>query len=305
MENKIRKGSVEFNGARGKQYVIESQKAFEMRVEKEIKMLREKIENSRKKRERKKRFKKVLAIFCCVMILVTFSLNAVMALGGAIKDHSDGKEMGVVTTKRWELLKIPESEQLTDPLLLHKEQKEADAVEDAEEEKLHENPEKVVDAEASITKKAELSAFGPSDTYFYEITAEDKLLIAKVVYAEARGESLEGQVAVASVILNRFFHGGPNGAHFKRESIESVVTQRAAFASSNWVTKAMLDKYPNCEKAVELACRGWDPTREKLVEGAYFFYNPKGIGEYATKERAKLKEDEKFQIGNHIFHTYL
>lgn len=36
---------------------------------------------------------------------------------------------------------------------------------------------------------------------------EEKLLIARVVYAEARGEMFEGQVAVATVVLNRYESG--------------------------------------------------------------------------------------------------
>ena len=35
----------------------------------------------------------------------------------------------------------------------------------------------------------------------------EKLLIARVVYSEARGEPFEGQVAVAAVVLNRFESG--------------------------------------------------------------------------------------------------
>lgn len=38
-------------------------------------------------------------------------------------------------------------------------------------------------------------------------TDEDKQIIAKVVYAEARGECFEGQVAVACVVINRYESG--------------------------------------------------------------------------------------------------
>ena len=38
-------------------------------------------------------------------------------------------------------------------------------------------------------------------------TEEEKEIIAKVVYAEARGECFEGQVAVAQVVINRYESG--------------------------------------------------------------------------------------------------
>lgn len=40
-----------------------------------------------------------------------------------------------------------------------------------------------------------------------EYTSAEKQLIARVVYAEARGELFEGQVAVATVVLNRYESG--------------------------------------------------------------------------------------------------
>lgn len=38
---------------------------------------------------------------------------------------------------------------------------------------------------------------------YEEITAEERELLARVVYAEANTETLEGQIAVAQVVLNR------------------------------------------------------------------------------------------------------
>lgn len=46
-----------------------------------------------------------------------------------------------------------------------------------------------------------LSEDGPGESYYYIITYEEKMLIAKVVWVEARGESFEGQVAVAATIF--------------------------------------------------------------------------------------------------------
>lgn len=53
---------------------------------------------------------------------------------------------------------------------------------------------------------------------------EESACLAKAVYFEARGESLEGQLAVAKVILNRARSG------IYPDSICKVVTQRSQFS---------------------------------------------------------------------------
>jgi spore germination cell wall hydrolase CwlJ-like protein len=55
-------------------------------------------------------------------------------------------------------------------------------------------------------------------------TDEDKQIIAKVVYAEARGECFEGQVAVACVVINRY-ESGKYGS-----SIKNVAYAKHQFA---------------------------------------------------------------------------
>lgn len=146
------------------------------------------------------------------------------------------------------------------------------------------------------TAEAVLSSYGPSDTYYYDISYEDKVTIAKVVYAESRGECFEGKVAVAAVILNRYFS---NISYFDTESILAVVTQPYQFASIEGVTEEKLENYPDCMKAVEVACKGWDPTREMFEEGALYFYAPS----WTTGYQAEIREGiQVLVIGNHNFH---
>jgi len=148
-----------------------------------------------------------------------------------------------------------------------------------------------------VIPQAELSADGPSHNYYYNISKEEKVMIAKVVWAEARGECYEGKVAVAAVVLNRYFYG--KGQGFNRESIEAVITQPYQFANISNVTNEKLSLYPECMSAVEDACKGWDPTREMFKEGALFFYAPTGVTGY----QAEIREGIKFlAIGNHNFH---
>lgn len=94
------------------------------------------------------------------------------------------------------------------------------------------------------------------------LTQSDIELMAKLVYAESRGEPFDGQVAVASVVLNRVLSDDfPN-------SISDVIFQPNAFSC---VKNGNITAYPdqNCFNAVYTALKGSDPTNEAL-----FFYNP-------------------------------
>ncbi len=90
----------------------------------------------------------------------------------------------------------------------------------------------------------------------------DLYLLAKCVYAEARGEPYVGQVAVAAVILNRVKHPDfPN-------TIYGVVYQPWAFTA---VYDGQIGLEPNetAYQAAQDALNGWDPTY-----GCIYYYNP-------------------------------
>lgn len=87
-------------------------------------------------------------------------------------------------------------------------------------------------------------------------------LLAKCVYAEARGEPYTGQVAVAAVVLNRVRSSSfPN-------TVSGVIYQRGAFTS---VSDGQINLTPNetAYKAARDALNGWDPTN-----GCLYYYNP-------------------------------
>ena len=135
----------------------------------------------------------------------------------------------------------------------------------------------------------------PYLVYFF--TPEEMLMIAKVVYEEARGECYEGKVAVAAVVINRYMSGKIG------TSIHKVVTTKNQFANTSRTTNEMLDSVPDCMRAVNDACHGWDPTREWFADGALFFYNPDGdLSDEARKAREGI---EQYAIGNHNFHVEL
>ena len=93
-------------------------------------------------------------------------------------------------------------------------------------------------------------------------TNSDLYLLAKCIYAEARGESYTGQVAVGAVILNRVASSAfPN-------SIAGVIYQRHAFTA---VSDGQINLEPDktAMNAASDAMNGWDPTY-----GCIYYYNP-------------------------------
>ena len=94
------------------------------------------------------------------------------------------------------------------------------------------------------------------------IVSADHRLLAKLVYAEARGESYKGQVAVAAVVLNRVA-----SSEFPT-TISGVIYQKNAFSCvSNGSINNTQDS--SCIKAALDALNGWDPTG-----GCLYYYNP-------------------------------
>lgn len=148
-----------------------------------------------------------------------------------------------------------------------------------------------------VVEVSKPNEFGPCKDVIYVLSEEDMKYIAKVVWAEARGECLEGQVAVAAVILNRLVSGK---SEFDTESVYKLVTQSGAFASIKGVDDNDLAEYPDCMRAVKLACKGWDPTRETFENGALYFFNPDGVYGYQARIREGIVVHT---IGNHDFHV--
>lgn len=141
-----------------------------------------------------------------------------------------------------------------------------------------------------------ISAYGPGEVYVYIFSEEDMLHMAKVVYAEAGNQPYEGMVAVAAVICNRW---ASDLRDFNYDTMYELLTARNQFASTSWITQEHLEKNPKCMEAVIDACKGWDPTRVKFENGAYYFYNP----EYCSEEALEAREGiEVLIIGDHYFH---
>ena len=94
------------------------------------------------------------------------------------------------------------------------------------------------------------------------ISQSDLNLLARCVYAEARGEPYNGQVAVAAVVLNRV-----RSSQFPN-TIYGVIYQKNAFTAVN---DGQINLTPNqtAYNAARDALGGWDPTG-----GCLYYYNP-------------------------------
>ena len=123
-----------------------------------------------------------------------------------------------------------------------------------------------------------------STTASATILSADHRLLAKLVYAEARGETYKGQVAVAAVVLNRV-----RSASFPN-TISGVICQTNAFTCVN---NGSINNTPDssCIRAARDAMNGWDPTG-----GCLYYYNPKTASDSWIRTRTV-----KTVIGNHSF----
>ncbi len=120
------------------------------------------------------------------------------------------------------------------------------------------------------------------------ISREELMLIAKLIYAEARGESFEGQVAVGAVIMNRL------ASPYFPKTIPEVVFQKShRVYQFSPVGDGSINLEPdeNAFAAAVQALSGKDPTG-----GALFFYNPE-----ISKDQWIRTLPVVTRIGNHVF----
>ena len=124
------------------------------------------------------------------------------------------------------------------------------------------------------TAQKENSAYSSSDTN----------LLARLIYAEARGESYAGQVAVGAVVLNRVKSSSfPN-------TISGVIYQPYAFTC---VQDGQINLSPDraALSAAKDAMNGWDPSY-----GSLYYYNPA-----VATSKWIFSRKTVVTIGEHVF----
>ncbi|MEJ8546067.1 cell wall hydrolase [Brevibacillus borstelensis] len=116
------------------------------------------------------------------------------------------------------------------------------------------------------------------------ISKRDMELLARLVYAEGRGEPYEGQVAIAAVVLNRVESPQfPNTVYeviFARNAFSPVKNGRLSPDTNETARRAVID-----------AVNGQDPSR-----GALYFFNPNTATSDWIRSRTPM-----LRIQNHVF----
>lgn len=115
-------------------------------------------------------------------------------------------------------------------------------------------------------------------------TESNVYLLARIISAEARGETYTGQVAVGAVILNRIEH--PSFP----DTLSGVIYQPGAFTAitDGQFNEAIAD---SAYSAARDALNGVDPSG-----GAIYYYNPDKTSNQWIRSRPVIK-----RIGNHLF----
>lgn len=137
---------------------------------------------------------------------------------------------------------------------------------------------------ARTEKALKITLTGKSSRPKNNVSSANLDLLAKCVYAEARGEPYTGQVAIAAVVLNRVKSSSfPN-------TVSGVIYQKNAFTC---VSDGQINLTPNASaySAAKDALNGWDPTN-----GCLYYYNPATA---TSKWIWSLKVELK--IGKHSF----
>lgn len=119
----------------------------------------------------------------------------------------------------------------------------------------------------------------------YPITENERELITRIVAAESRGEPLEGQIAVAQVILDRWIDKGG--------SLNEILSAPNQFANPY---TGDLSEYPNSRLATHLV---FDLGFRIFEEPTFFFFNAK----HSEPSQVELLRTYTLRgfIGNHEF----
>lgn len=119
--------------------------------------------------------------------------------------------------------------------------------------------------------------------YVYNVTSVEREMLARLLYREARGESLECQKAIISVVINRWQNGGYG------DNLHDVIYAENQFspASSLWKTTPGEEQYEVVDYILRYGCtlpgyvthfradkhHSWSGYKEyTVIDGTYFGY---------------------------------
>lgn len=124
------------------------------------------------------------------------------------------------------------------------------------------------------------------------IDSIDCMVLAEAIYHEARGEPLQGQVAVAYVVLNRM-----ESVYFP-DTISGVVNYRCHFAyTCDGSRQSGINDLRAFMKSLKVARDVIDGKYQDPTGGADHYFNPSKVTPHWSEHYGKVA-----LIGNHAFH---
>jgi len=151
--------------------------------------------------------------------------------------------------------------------------------------------------ESTFIRDPKLTAVAPKNAIeepklAISLTKSEFDLLCRIIAAEARGESYEGQMAVAQVIRDRMEH--PNQKLYGGPTLRGVVLKKGQFAKP-W--RGNLNKYPSVIKAAKAV---FDNNERIFDEPTMFFYQPQIASRSASRSIKRYNYIGK--VGAHNFH---
>jgi spore germination cell wall hydrolase CwlJ-like protein len=158
---------------------------------------------------------------------------------------------------------------------------------------------KAPSSSTSTTAKVQKAAASPKPALYtvrgngrsYSITAEERSLLARLVSAEASGESYEGKLAVATVVINRVVSGT-----FPGSVTQVIMGKESGYYQFTPVMDGRINNAPSADalRAVDQVLKGYRSFPAKVM----WFLNPqKSTSLWILNYKTYFKT-----IGNHTFY---
>ncbi|MEC0239265.1 cell wall hydrolase [Paenibacillus dokdonensis] len=125
-------------------------------------------------------------------------------------------------------------------------------------------------------------------TWQYNVSADDVLLLQRIIMAEAEGEPYQGKVAVANVVLNRL-----RSANFPN-TIKKVIYQKYQFSP---VANGRFDRVKPNQDSIHAANEALN-GKKAVTDDTYYFLSLK-LADDLTVHHTRTFEK---RIGNHSFY---
>lgn len=124
------------------------------------------------------------------------------------------------------------------------------------------------------------------DKLFYPISEDDRYVIECIVAGEAKGESMEGKMAVAQTILNAMVKDGLSASDVRKQ-----------YQYSGWDDELQNSNSECWAEVCDAVSRIFDDGESVTENPILFFYAPKWVD---SKWHRSLPHDQT--IGGHSFH---